>query len=158
MTLRRALLARSWGLIPYVVDILVGGMSSGIRSIRTVLFFLFVLLLAALVRKAFDLTYWVSYLFSFFVVFFSSWAFFLGRILLFYPFPSCRNGKCSSIDDYTSNWGSLFGREKWGLYCYKCGCGLAYVRVGKRFMEVLPDGTRRSYKRLVGCRKWIDDV
>jgi hypothetical protein len=59
---------------------------------------------------------------------------------------------------FTWNWGSFFGREKGGQYWYKCACGDQYIRKRNRFIEVLPDGTKRPYKKLVGFRKWADDI
>jgi hypothetical protein len=88
---------------------------------------------------------------------FLSWAIWLARILTCYPLPPCRRGKCRGIGDFTWPIGWTFGREKWGTYYYKCSCGDEYVREGKQFMELLSDGTKRPYKKLVAFRKWADD-
>jgi hypothetical protein len=117
-----------------------------------------VFLLADFLKKSWGIGPWIGYSIGFVIVFFLSWAILLGHILLFFPFPSCRQRKCHSIDDYTWNIGSFLGREGWGVYSYKCECGNEYVREGKRFMEVLPDGTKRPYKKLIGFRKWADDL
>lgn len=106
-------------------------------------------------------------------VFAALWAFQLGHILLFYPFPSCRNGTCRSIDDYFWHVPTIYGRMMWGVYLYRCRCGNHYVRCGKKFMEILPnapringaiwkrpilaDQTTRPYKKLTGFRRWSDD-
>jgi hypothetical protein len=87
-----------------------------------------------------------------------TWAIWLGRILFFYPFPFCRRGKCHSIEDYRWYIDAIFGRVGRGVYLYKCKCGDEYIREGKRFMEILPDGTKRPYKKLVSFRKWADDL
>lgn len=82
----------------------------------------------------------------------------VGRLRVFFPLPHCRHGKCHTLGgDYVWRLGTLFGYEKRGNYLYKCACGDMYVRQGTRFMELLPDDTRRPYKRLVGFRKWADD-
>ena len=80
------------------------------------------------------------------------------RLRLFFPLPFCRHGKCQVFGrDYVWRLGTLFGYETKGTYCYKCACGDVYIRKGTRFMELLPDGTRRPYKRLVSFRQWADD-
>jgi hypothetical protein len=82
----------------------------------------------------------------------------VGRLRVFFPLPLCRRGKCHKLGrDYVWRLGTLFGYETKGNYLYKCACGDIYVRQGTRFMELLPDGTRRPYKRLVGFRRWPDD-
>lgn len=85
-----------------------------------------------------------------------TWLFFLGRILVFFPFPICRNGKCRSIRDYVWKKGTVYGWEG-GVYQYKCRCGERYVRKRRQFLEVLPDGTIRPYKKLTRFRRWTDD-
>ena len=81
-----------------------------------------------------------------------------GGLLLFFPLPFCRRGKCQAFgQDYIWRLGTLFGYETKGTYSYKCACGDIYIRNGARFMELLPDGTRRPYKRLVDFREWADD-
>ena len=87
-----------------------------------------------------------------------TWAIWLGRILLFYPFPACRLEKCRGIEDYRWSMDAIFGRVGRGVYLYSCKCGDEYIREGKRFMEILPDGNKRPHKILVGFRKWVDDV
>lgn len=100
---------------------------------------------------------WVADIVSAIAVLILVWLILLGRILLFFPFPTCRKGKCHSIGDYVWYVGSIYGRVRWGVYHYRCRCGDEYIRKGRKFMEVLPDGTKRSYKQLVGFRKWADD-
>jgi hypothetical protein len=87
-----------------------------------------------------------------------TWAVLLGRILLLFPFPTCGRGKCNSIKQYKWRSGTIYGWEKGGRYRYRCRCGREYVRKGRRFMEVGPNGAMLPYKKLVGFREWADDV
>jgi hypothetical protein len=158
VTLWNLLFARPWGWGEFLGDALFGGHASAARFLRTLCFFSAIFLMANRLKRLWGVEYWIGYPVGFVVVFLLAWAVLLGRILLLFPFPSCRHGKCHSIDDYTWNWGSLFGREAWGVYYYKCKCGHQYIREGKRFMEILSDGTKCPYKKLIGFRKWTDDT
>src|SRR5882762_5454810 len=103
--------------------------------------------------------YGVSNLLGIIVGFLITRAILVGRLRLFFPLPLCRRGKCHTLGrDYVWRLGTLFGYETKGNYLHKCACGDMYVRKGTRFMELLPDDTRRPYKRLVGFRKWVDDL
>jgi hypothetical protein len=87
-----------------------------------------------------------------------TWAILTGRLLLFFPLPPCRQGKCHRLGtDFVWKKGRILGYEGKGIYHYKCRCGDEYLRKGKKFLELLPDGTRRPYKMLVGFRQWADD-
>jgi hypothetical protein len=87
-----------------------------------------------------------------------TWVVLTGRLLLFFPLPPCRQGKCRLLGkDFVWKKGSILGYEGKGVYHYKCKCGDEYLRTGKKFQELLPDGTTRSYKTLVGFRTWADD-
>jgi|SRR5580658_5407114 hypothetical protein len=87
------------------------------------------------------------------------WAVLLGRLLLWFPLPICRRGRCHRFGkDYEWRSGTIYGWEGKGLYLYVCKCGDKYIRRAGRFMEVLPDGTRRPYQKLVGFRRWADDL
>src|SRR5258708_290639 len=67
-----------------------------------------------------------------------TWAITLGRILLFFPLPLCRQGKCQRFGkDYVWRKGTVYGKCKWGVYLYKCRCGDQYLRRGKKFMEFI---------------------
>lgn len=106
-------------------------------------------------------------------VFAMLWTLQLGYILMFLPFPPCRNGTCRGIDDYFWHVPTIYGRMIWGVYLYRCRCGDYYVRCGKKFMEISPDAPRingaiwkkpiladettRPYKKLIGFRQWSDD-
>ena len=86
------------------------------------------------------------------------WGVLLGRLLVFFPLPICRQGKCRGLGkDFVWETGTIYGYQGKGVYRYKCGCGDQYVRRGNRFMEFLSDGTTRPYKKLVGLRKWADE-
>ena len=81
-----------------------------------------------------------------------------GLFALFYPCPQCRRGKCRHYTDFVWRKWTFFGYEKWRAWRYMCSCGDEHIFDGNRFMEVLPDGTKRPYKKLVGFRKWADDL
>jgi len=87
-----------------------------------------------------------------------TWALLLTRLLFLFPLPPCKQGRCTRIGkDYVWKRGRILGYEGNGVYLYKCNCGDQYLRQGKKFLELLPDGTSRPFKRLVGFRKWGDD-
>ena len=101
---------------------------------------------------------WVGSIAGFVIASILTWAIWLGRIHLFYPFPSCRREKCHSIFDYEWKITEILGRVGRGVYRYKCKCGDEYIREGNKFMELLPDGKMRLYKKVVGFHKWADDT
>lgn len=86
-----------------------------------------------------------------------NWAVVLLRILILYPFPTCARHKCHTMQDYAWLIGSIYGRASWGKYRYWCNCGDEYVRVKRRFLRVLENGTTIPYKKLTGVRTWVDD-
>lgn len=99
------------------------------------------------------------------------WVLLLGQILLFYPFPSCKQGQCSTIADYKWDARFIYGRVGWNRYVYECRCGDTYFRHGERFLLIVkPDGisdssrdvpitsgNTRPYKKLIGFRRWGRD-
>lgn len=100
------------------------------------------------------------------------WVLLLGRLLLIYPLPACRNGKCSGYTAYSWSIMSIYGRIRWDRYLYQCKCGDHYLRHRKRFIEIvapepsdsqfgewipITEANTRAYKRLSGFRNWIDD-
>ena len=97
----------------------------------------------------------VCYLLGVIVAYLLTWLILVERALFFYPLPVCQQGKCQD-SNYQWPVGTFYG-FLWGVYRYRCKCGDEYVRVGKRFMKLLPDGERRPYKKLTGFRKWEDD-
>jgi hypothetical protein len=92
------------------------------------------------------------------IAFLLTWLIVLSRNLLLMPFPECRRGKCRTYRGYVWKRGTLYGREKGGIFRYRCKCGDEYIRDGNRFLQVLSDGTTRSYKKYEGGKKWVDDV
>jgi hypothetical protein len=87
-----------------------------------------------------------------------TWAIVVGRILVFMPYPICRQGRCSSMKEYSWPKGTVYGKTNSGEYRYRCKCGDQYIRDGRRFMAVGHDGAKLPYKKLVGFHKWADDV
>jgi hypothetical protein len=65
--------------------------------------------------------------------------------------PKCRNGRCG-LGDY--KW---LPRED-GFSAYRCKCGCWYIMNGRRFLELLPDGTTKPFMRrtVFGCWKRDD--
>lgn len=102
--------------------------------------------------------YLVGFPLGSFLAIFVTWAVLLGRIALLYPFPLCQMGQCRGFGQYVWMRGTIYGYERGGRYRYRCKCGDEYVRRGKRFMHVLANGTEAPYKKLIGFRKWEDDV
>jgi len=102
-----------------------------------------------------------GYIFGFLAGFLSAsvltWLILVTQNLFLMPFPECRRGKCHSFRDYVWKRGTIYGREKGGIFRYRCKCGDEYIRDGKRFMQVLSDGTTRPYKRYEHG-KWVDDT
>ncbi|MEX2015647.1 MAG: hypothetical protein WD873_03350 [Candidatus Hydrogenedentales bacterium] len=88
--------------------------------------------------------------------FFLLWLFFLSRVLLIYPFPECRQGRCRGINDFEWGIGTVYGWEYLHWHFYECSCGDLYVRRGRRFMSAVEEGPR-PYKKLVGFRRWAND-
>ncbi len=65
--------------------------------------------------------------------------------------PKCLRGLCSRLDYELVDPRS----DPW---VWRCKCDDSYVRDGKRFMQIEPDGTRRPYKKLNSLRFWVDDA
>ncbi len=103
------------------------------------------------------------------------WFLLLGKLLLFYPLPICRQGHCSTLKDYSWDRGTLYGRVKWACYIYRCRCGDHYLLRRNKFMVIIPpcpspgssdpgdyvvltENNTRPYKRLVEYRQWEDDI
>lgn len=101
---------------------------------------------------------WIGYVLGIFIVLAIIWLILLGKILLFFPFPCCRRGRCHSIDNYGWPLGTFYGRIGWRRFEYVCRCGDLYIRQGTRFMQILPNGKKMPYKRLTGFRKWENDL
>lgn len=87
-----------------------------------------------------------------------TWLVLVTRNVLLRPFPVCRQGKCRTFREYVWKRGSIYGWEKGGIFRYRCRCGDEYLRVGKRFLQVLDDGATRPYKKYQRGGKWVDDI
>lgn len=85
-----------------------------------------------------------------------TWAAIVGRVRVLYRFPVCRQGKCRNFRHFLWRRGTIHGWEGWGVYLYKCECGDAYIRRGRRFLQVVGK-EERPYKKLVGFQTWADD-
>jgi hypothetical protein len=86
-----------------------------------------------------------------------SWLIMVARLLLLFPLPLCRRGKCQGYDQYYWKVGTVHGWEWWGIHRYRCNCENGeYIRKGKRFMIVLSDGELVPFKCLTGFRRWAD--
>lgn len=91
-----------------------------------------------------------SYLFT--------WILTVGRLRFFFPLPVCRRGCCCGYDNYHWPISTIYGWEIWRTYRYRCRCEDEYLRIGKKFLEVLPDEETRPYKRMTSFRCWVDDT
>src|SRR3984957_16397120 len=139
ISVRKSLYEAQWSWLMFIFYAIFGWKDNVIRFIP--LFTMIVLSegLAIFVKKTFEIPEWVAMAVSFVVVFSVAWILLLMRLLLFVPFPTCKKGKCSNIDDYSFFHGTFFGKCKWGVYWYKCRCGDQYLRRGKKFMEFIPE-------------------
>ena len=102
--------------------------------------------------------YIVGFVVGFAGSFLLTWGVLLGRILLLFPFPICRQGKCRGLGAFVWKRGTIYGWEGEGSYRYKCKCGDQYIRRGGQFIQVLPGGKEQPYKKLVSFRTWADEV
>lgn len=101
--------------------------------------------------------YITGYILGAFASYLFTWVFLVGRLLFFFPLPVCRQGCCQGYNNYDWPISTIHGWEGWKVYRYRCRCQDEYIRVGKKFLEVLPDKQTRPYKKLVGFRRWTDD-
>jgi hypothetical protein len=86
-----------------------------------------------------------------------SWDYAVRLILREEPWlPTCRQRKCKGgrppdSGDYA--WVKVNG-DLWG---FRCRCGDTYRKVGRRFVELAPDGTFRPYLICKPLRGWCAD-
>ena len=146
--------SESSGWLRFLADGFIGLLWLPLRLVSASWWIAWGVVLADGLNRLFGLSRWIGGPLSLSFVLLVVWASSLGRLLVFFPFPPCRRGQCRDIDAYTWVKGRIYGREKWGMYHYWCKCGDEYIREGKRFLQVLPDGTRQAYMALVGFRKW----
>jgi hypothetical protein len=66
------------------------------------------------------------------------------------PRPDCRSGKCHS-EDYELR------RIPDGDFDWFCRCGGRYRKRGRRFFEVLPDGSPAPYMRWRAFKGWFPE-
>jgi hypothetical protein len=72
-------------------------------------------------------------------------------------FPVCRNGCCrggrlSDPGDYKTVW-----NDDWTVQGFRCRCGVTYQKVGRRFVELAPDGSIKSYLTWSPFKGWCPD-
>lgn len=147
-------LTAEWGFLAFLLEALIGGAAGLWRFLRTVSIMMVGMFLASVFGGPRDAAFWIAAPFSVVLVCLFLWAVSLSRLLLFFPFPSCRNGRCRGISAYYWSLGTTYGRERWGVYRYRCCCGDEYIREGKRFFFVRPDGSKQPYMTLTDFRTW----
>ena len=72
-------------------------------------------------------------------------------------FPVCRNGCCrggrlSDPGDYNIVW-----NDDWTVRGFRCRCGVTYQKVGRRFVELAPDGSFKPYLIWSRLKGWCPD-
>ena len=149
--------SESWGWRRFLADSVIGTIHSFFRLLLLICWIALGVVLGDLLNRFCGIPKWLGTPLSITVVFLCAWAFFLLRLLVFFPFPPCRRGQCRNINAYTWVMGRVYGQEGWRTYRYWCKCGDEYVREGNRFKFVQPDGNRQTYMRLVGFRKWKEE-
>ena len=129
---------KSWSLLQFVADGFAGTLRSLLRMLYVILFITCGYFLGDFVGKVLGrslgiIGHLLGLPVGFVALLSLLWAFVLGRILLFFPFPDCRRGNCHGIEDYNWYLGAIYGRVAWGLYRYRCKCEDEYIREGKKF-------------------------
>jgi hypothetical protein len=87
-----------------------------------------------------------------------AWAYVEGLLFDGVPWlPTCRQGRCvggrlTDFGDYQS-----VRDDKGGLFGFRCRCGDTYRKVGRRFVEIAPDGSIRPYLIWSRVKGWIAD-
>ncbi|WP_124327403.1 hypothetical protein [Desulfonema ishimotonii] len=147
----------SWGFLRFLADGFVGLLFIPARFLVIFWWFSIGCFIAKALNGFIGINFLIGSIWAFLFILLLLWAISLGRLLIFFPFPSCRQKKCNNINDYTWTMGQIYGREKWGVHRYWCRCGDEYVRQGKRFMRILPDGTKQPYMILGSFRNWQTD-
>jgi hypothetical protein len=66
-------------------------------------------------------------------------------------FPTCRSGTCH-YGDYQ------YQAVEGGGYALFCRCGDRYRKTGRRFMQEMPDGSRRPYMIWKAFRGWFPET
>jgi hypothetical protein len=87
-----------------------------------------------------------------------AWIYIQGLLFSGVPgFPVCRNGRCrggrlTDPGDYTTVW-----NDDWTVLGFRCRCGDNYRKVGRRFVEVAPDGSFKPYLIWSRVKGWCTD-
>jgi hypothetical protein len=71
--------------------------------------------------------------------------------------PVCRNGCCrgeglAGPGDYTPVW-----NDDWTVRGFRCRCGITYQKMGRRFVQLSADGSRKPYLIWSRLKGWIPD-
>ncbi len=64
----------------------------------------------------------------------------------------CRGGWLAALGDYKPVW-----NEDGTVRGFRCRCGITYQKVGRRFVELAPDGSFRPYLVWDGLKGWLPD-
>jgi hypothetical protein len=87
-----------------------------------------------------------------------TWTYIQGLLYSGVPgFPVCRNGCCrggrlADPGDYTIVW-----NDGCNVRGFRCRCGHVYQKVGRRFVEVTPDGSFKPYLIWSRVKGWCSD-
>ena len=87
-----------------------------------------------------------------------TWIYIQGLLFRGVPaFPVCRNGCCrggrlSDPGDYKTVW-----NDDWTVRGFRCRCGVTYQKVGRRFVELAPDGSLKPYLIWSRLKGWCPD-
>lgn len=87
-----------------------------------------------------------------------TWTYIQGLLFTGVPgFPVCRNGCCRGgrLADpgvYTIVW-----NDDWTVRGFRCRCGDVYQKIGRRFVEVAPDGSFKPYLIWSRVKGWRPD-
>jgi hypothetical protein len=147
-------LTAEWGFIRFLMDGYIGWLFWPWRLLTAIWWGGLGAFIATMLNNYKIISFWIAIPFTISGVFFIIWIVSLSRLLLFFPFPICRNGKCCDINTYCWTFGSIYGRQKWGVYFYQCHCGDEYIRDGKKFYLLHPDGSKQPYMELTSFRTW----
>lgn len=88
-----------------------------------------------------------------------SWTYIQGLLFHGIPrFPACRNGCCrggrlSDPGAYQTVW-----NDDWTVRGFRCRCGDIYQKVGRRFVELNPDGSFKPYLIWSRLKGWCPDI
>lgn len=87
-----------------------------------------------------------------------TWTYIRGLLFRGVPaLPVCRNGCCrggrlSDPGDYKIDW-----NDNWTVRGFRCRCGDTYQKIGRRFVELAPDGSFKPYLIWSRHKGWCPD-